>query len=583
MQLQKNLFQFRARLQPQQSLPAKCMNVARKMTSVTHPSKAIAFAAVLLFSLLSFISFAQTTIQTTTYTGNGTGSGSPGTGISVNVINTNPYDVVLTNFGYSCGSAVQTQLWYSSTSITGSCGSIASPTWNQIATVNSPTTVANTVITDNFFTGLSLIIPANTNYRFVVVAVGGTARYSAASAPSPTTWTAGGVTLDATTSYWGGSGSVGNTGRYFYGSITFIPSCVGVTNLNTSNITVNSVTASWTGVSGSVGYEYALTSTPTPPPSSGTTTLATTANFSGLSLNTTYYIHVRNRCTSGPSNWSTTSFTTLNAYCLPPSNILFSNITMISADILWSLMPTADYYQYLISEIYTTNPNPILATTTTGITASATSLQPYTKYYAYVRSFCLGGNDSSWWKIDSFVTKSSCGTPNPQIIVPGNDPQVEWNPITDAISYEYRLTGSTNPPAFGTATTFTNVTVNLPNDGTNQYLHVRSKCNSQFTFSEWAMVALRETNTNSINDIDHSGTIVSAYPNPVNEWLTVEINSSNPAAATLILTDVTGSIVKTQAVTGKKMTMNMQGIASGVYLLKYSSTTHTEVLRVNKL
>jgi len=583
MTLQRNLFKFRARLQPTQRLQARCRNMARKMTDNPFGDKTKLLVTAIILSFFSiYTSFAQTTIQTAGYTGNGTGSGSPGTGITFSVHNTNSYDIIVTQVGYSPHITSPIQLWYSATSLSGATGVIGTPTWTMATQVSASSTVANTVIVDNFFNNISVIVPANTTYRFCCVSVGGTARYSAVSGPSTTTWTSGGVTLDASASLWGGSNNVSNSGRYFFGSITFMPSCIGVTNLSTSNITVSSADASWTGVPGSLGYEYAITPAPAPP-ASGTLTTSTGAHFSGLALNTTYYVHVRNKCASSFSNWSTTSFTTLNAYCLPPTNILYSNVTTISAEILWSLMPTSDYYQYLVDPVYYTDPDPVLATTTTGITASATNLLPNTKYYVYLRSFCLGGNDSSWWKIDSFVTKSVCGTPSPQIVIPGSNPTVDWDIVPDAVAYEYRLTNNLNPPPFGTETKNTTVNLNLPTDGSNQYLHVRSKCNSQFTFSEWAVVTLREHNTNGIDDIDKPATYISVYPNPAAEWLTVDINGSFNPGATIAVSDVAGSVVRTLDVTGKKMRIDMQGLSSGTYFIKYSSKTHNETMRVNKL
>src|SRR5690606_7000191 len=122
--------------------------------------------------------------------------------------------------GYSPGSANPTQLWYSTTSLTGTA-SIATPTWTMLATVN-PTTVANTVINHNLCTNLNLTIPGNTTYRFCVVVVPSTARYCS-TVPPATTFTSNGVTLDISSSLWGGSNSVGNTGRFYFGSVTFIP------------------------------------------------------------------------------------------------------------------------------------------------------------------------------------------------------------------------------------------------------------------------------------------------------------------------------------------------------------------------
>src|SRR5690606_16621071 len=120
--------------------------------------------------VLSASVFAQpTTVGTTTYTGNVSGGSSPSTGITVNVVSNNSYAIIVTAFGYSCGSTNPTELWYSTTSTSGATGAIATPNWTLLSTVSSPTTTTTTVINDNFFSGLNLTIPANTTYRFAVL------------------------------------------------------------------------------------------------------------------------------------------------------------------------------------------------------------------------------------------------------------------------------------------------------------------------------------------------------------------------------------------------------------------------------
>jgi len=88
-------------------------------------------------------------------------------------------------------------------------------------------------------------------------------------------------------------------------------SCGNVTNLVVSSITTNSVNLNWDVVPGSVGYEYAVTTSATEP-SSGT---PTTNNFvipvSSLSEQTVYHVYVRADCGSGVFGaWTTVTFTT---------------------------------------------------------------------------------------------------------------------------------------------------------------------------------------------------------------------------------------------------------------------------------
>ncbi len=91
------------------------------------------------------------------------------------------------------------------------------------------------------------------------------------------------------------------------------PACLIPTVLTNSSITATSATHSWVAPSPApaVGYEYAVTTSSTPP-ASGTATTGLTASSTSLMSNTTYYLHVRSNCGSGFSAWNTSAvFSTL--------------------------------------------------------------------------------------------------------------------------------------------------------------------------------------------------------------------------------------------------------------------------------
>jgi hypothetical protein len=75
---------------------------------------------------------------------------------------------------------------------------------------------------------------------------------------------------------------------------------------------------------------------------------------------------------------------------------------------------------------------------------------------------------------------------------------------------------------------------------------------------------------------------VEAYPNPVSDVLTVVLHGTAGNNPTLNITDVTGKVVKTITITGNQVTVDMSGIAAGMYLVKYSDDQHTQTIKVNK-
>ncbi|MCC6384883.1 MAG: fibronectin type III domain-containing protein, partial [Bacteroidia bacterium] len=113
------------------------------------------------------------------------------------------------------------------------------------------------------------------------------------------------------------------SGDYYLGfdnfKIELPPTCQSPTAPSGSPTTATTANISWTapGIPPSNGYEYAVTTSATPP-GSGTPFPGTSTSVSGLTANTTYYLHVRSDCGgSGFSTWATSApFTTP---CLPAS------------------------------------------------------------------------------------------------------------------------------------------------------------------------------------------------------------------------------------------------------------------------
>lgn len=121
------------------------------------------------------------------------------------------------------------------------------------------------------------------------------------------------VRCDACGSQCGANTSTTNTFKPQV-SLTFgsPPTCVAPTGLTNSAITTTTASHSWTAATGSpLGYEWAVTTSATPP-ASGTATAGLTASSIGLTPGTPYYLHVRTSCAGATfSSWATSPFTTL--------------------------------------------------------------------------------------------------------------------------------------------------------------------------------------------------------------------------------------------------------------------------------
>lgn len=90
------------------------------------------------------------------------------------------------------------------------------------------------------------------------------------------------------------------------------PPCLPVYGVRVTATTNNSASIVWNAVTNAGAYEYAVTTSATPPVS-GTQTATTTVTPNGLAASTQYYFHVRANCGGNgtSANWSTLAFRTL--------------------------------------------------------------------------------------------------------------------------------------------------------------------------------------------------------------------------------------------------------------------------------
>ena len=197
------------------------------------------FGMFVLIALSTFTVNSQTisTSGGTNYT-NGFAVNNPASQLQTFVIqNTNATALVLNSFtmvvgpngSTPAGSPSIVRLWVSTTSLSG-VPTVTTPTWTQIG--SGAFTVPALAADLPMISGLSFVIPANTQYRFAAEATRGL-RFSVTPLPTPNTFTVGGVSLKlgdaqiaaANIGYAGlmPTPAPGNTPTFFGGSVTLSP------------------------------------------------------------------------------------------------------------------------------------------------------------------------------------------------------------------------------------------------------------------------------------------------------------------------------------------------------------------------
>lgn len=365
-------------------------------------------------------------------------------------------------------------------------------------------------------------------------------------------------------------------------NFTIVSNCTAHAAVNITAVNSMAVDFNWSGVTGSYGYEYAVT-TSINGPSTGTATSNTSAIVGGLTPSTMYYIHVRNKCAQYPSMWTTSAaFTTLPP-CSDPVGFSVTRVDSNSADFTWQALSTAVEYQYFVNQeraTPTTNVGSVVATTNFG---SATGLSQGTTYYVHIRALCTG-NDSSGWSLDSMYIPNACRTSVVSFTDLTTDRAVAyWDKANTAISYEFVLNKSETSPTFGTKITNESRLFSYLDSKTKYYFHLRSHCDDKgiITVSEWFPFPLQTIGVD-VENIQRDSRQMIAYPNPVNDELVVLFSGTSDKKGTVSIMDLTGKVIKVQTVNSNQLTLNVSDLSVGMYILSYTTDNHREQLKFNK-
>lgn len=200
----------------------------------------------------------------------------------------------------------------------------------------------------------------------------------------------------------------------------------------------------------------------------------------------------------------------------------------------------------------------------------------------------------NWWQIDfdvhgfsSFFIHTALG-PNPLAISiadikaanAGQRNRVDWRTASEQTGDVMTLEHSKDAKAFTTLATVSgkgsasNYTYwdEQPYAGVNYYRLRVTGADRSVSYSQ--VVTATVTSGNAFT--------VRAYPNPVNDELTVTLSGERAANSNIVVTDMIGRTVATLSCDSDKMTIDMSGLAHGSYIVKYTDDARSEIIKVNK-
>lgn len=282
--------------------------------------------------------------------------------------------------------------------------------------------------------------------------------------------------------------------------------------------------------------------------------------------------------------------------CMPPSNIVVTDIKPYSATVNWTaspVQPTNAFANY--NEWVDQSPTPpALAYNTTNNTFPQNQpgvLAPLiaeTKYYVHVRTECdvftpRAANRYSEWVTQEFTTIPDCLPPVPTIDqVSHKDAVASWPPVPTAYDYEYAVSADETmpPPSAGYRTQSTSAYLPGLISEKVYTFYVRAWC-SPTPSSRWAKIPFTTARTTDIADADKSGFSLHSYPTPATDAITVEITKGG-SNAVLQLADISGKTVRQATIDGEKTTIDINDLAPGVYLIKYTDDQRSKMMKIVK-
>ena len=369
-------------------------------------------------------------------------------------------------------------------------------------------------------------------------------------------------------------------------TITFTTNPCGVpTGLGASGITSTGATLTWTEPGGSAGSEYVISTTPGAPTGSGTITTASSFTATGLTPSTTYYVYVRDSCGPGDfSAWVPITFMTLAPPCNPPTGLTASGITSSNATISWTEPGGSTGSEYVLTTIPGTPTGS--GVQTTGLSFTITTLTGSTVYYVYVRDSCGPGDFSAWVTLTFTTTPTPpgpCDVPVGLMAsgVTNSSAVLTWIEPSGSVGSEYAVSTSSSAPTGSgiqtTASTFTATGLAL---GTEYYAYVRDSCGAG-DFSDWVSIVFWTSPTiTGINNVGSNDFTINTFPNPVKELLTIKIDGTIGGVGQIELMDITGKLIKTVPVNANTLTVGMDGLPSGIYLIRYTDAIRTKTIKI---
>ncbi|MBT7851196.1 MAG: T9SS type A sorting domain-containing protein, partial [Formosa sp.] len=337
-------------------------------------------------------------------------------------------------------------------------------------------------------------------------------------------------------------------------SIDLSPDCLMPTDLTVSDITQTTASASWTANNAETSWEYQVVESGVAPDATGDATSDNPLALTGLTSNTSYDVYVRANCgADGTSGWVTVSFTT----------------------------PLATQTSFPYCSSFDTD----LGDWSTEVAQGTSNWESASSSNNSVAAYSGGG--SAYYYSGNYNGDSSVLISRPMDITALASPQVtfqianpSWGADQDVLEVWYKATAADAWSVLGTysdaTTTFSEVTLNLPNASNDYYIAFNAT-------SGWGYGVLIDdvciaATSLGLEDVNTTSNF-TYFPNPVNNVLSIKAQASIDS---ITVYNMLGQTVVRSTPNTTTTAVDMSGLQTGAYFVQVAINNSIETVRVIK-
>ncbi len=157
--------------------------------------------------------------------------------------------------------------------------------------------------------------------------------------------------------------------------------------------------------------------------------------------------------------------------------------------------------------------------------------------------------------------------------------EVIWNSVSEEVGDVYQVERSTDASHFITLGTISGKAING-----SSYIYIDQEPITGTNYYRLKFLNIDGSNGYSkiVSAVKNDAFGVAVFPNPVKSEVTIRVNGEINGTATVTLYNISGKQQINSRVSGKQITLSMNGLPAGMYLVRYHDDQHSESFPVVK-